>query len=363
MNAAPGALTAAPDFDDAKASAFAGQMLGALNGAALSLMASVGHRLGLFDHLAAISPATVAELAGRAGLAERYVREWLAVMTTSRVVEYDAGDERFALPPEHAAFLTRDGSVKNLAATAQFPSLMAGVEDGILARFRDGKGLQYHDYPRFHEVMAEASYQTTVTPLIGAILPIMDGLVDRLDRGIDVADIGCGGGRALLALAERFLNSRFKGYDICADAYAPAVAAARSAGLDNLSFSERDAAEGALGAFDLVLAFDAVHDQRDPQALLRAVRQALRPGGVFLMVEFGASSRLEANIAHPIAPFLYMMSTMHCTPVSLGQGGPGLGAMWGVEVATEMLANAGFGDVRLFRLPHDLFNTYFVARA
>lgn len=363
MNAATGALTAAPDFDDARARAFAGLMLGALNGAALSLMASVGHRLALFDHLAATSPATVPELAARAGLSERYVREWLAVMTTSRVVEYDPQQQRFALPAEHAAFLTREGSVKNLAATAQFPSLMAGVEDAVIARFRDGRGLHYHDYPRFHEVMAEASYQTTVAPLVDAILPIVDGLIDRLDRGIDVADIGCGGGRALLALAERFPDSRFHGFDVCADAFAPAAEAARSRGLGNLRFSERDVAEGDLGALDLILAFDAVHDQSDPRALLQAVRQALRPGGVFLMVEFGASSLLEQNVAHPIAPFLYMMSTMHCTPISLGQGGAGLGAMWGVEAATEMLAEAGFGEVRLVRLPHDLFNAYFVASA
>jgi hypothetical protein len=121
--------------------------------------------------------------------------------------------------------------------------------------------------------------------------------------------------------------------------------------------SDRD-----FGPFDMVMAFDAVHDQKDPQGLLESIRRALRDDGVFLMVDIGGSSHLEKNIEHPLGSFLYMMSSMHCTPVSLGQGGAGLGAMWGVEMATDMLRRAGFSSIELTRLPHDIVNAYFVAR-
>jgi hypothetical protein len=117
-----------------------------------------------------------------------------------------------------------------------------------------------------------------------------------------------------------------------------------------------------MGAHDLVLAFDAVHDHKDPQGMLRAIRRSLRQDGTFLMVDIGGSSDLEKNIPHPLGPFIYMMSCMHCMPISLGQGGPGIGAMWGVELASEMLAAAGFSDVRMSRLAHDRVNAYFVAR-
>lgn len=351
-------------FDEAKAKSFAGKMLGALNGAALAVMASIGHRTELFDHLAAASPCTAAELARRAGLAERYVREWLAVMTTSHVVEYDAVAATYTLPAEHAAFLKRTGAIKNIALIAQFTSVVGAVEDDVVARFKDGGGLCYHHFHRFHDVMAEASHQSVVVPFVEQVLPIAEGLRDRLERGIDVVDIGCGGGRALLMLAERFPNSRFVGIDLCAEAFAAAADSAQAKGLGNLVFRAQDlAGTESLGTFDLALAFDAVHDQKSPQSVLRRIHRSLRPDGLLLMVEFGGSSRLENNLTHPIGPFLYMMSTMHCTPVSLGQGGEGLGTMWGVELATHMLEQAGFGDVRVSRLPHDAFNAYFVARA
>lgn len=355
-------IAARQDFDGAKAKAFAGQMLTALNNAALVLMTSIGHRTGLFDALAANSPTTSEALAAKADLAERYVREWLAVMTTARVVDYDPRRRSYALPAEHAAFLTRNGSIKNIAVSAQFPSVVGAVEDEIVARFRDGKGMHYHHYQRFHEVMAEASEQSIVRPLIDHILPLAPGLPARLEAGIDVIDVGCGAGKALLRLAERFPKSRFLGVDLCPDAFGSAVEEARERGLDNLTFRALDLATvPALGTHDLALAFDAIHDQRDPQGVLDNIRRSLRQDGVFLMVEFDGSSRLEDDLGHPVAPFLYMMSTMHCTPVSLGQGGDGLGTMWGTALAEEMLNRAGFRDVRISRLPHDTFNAYFVA--
>lgn len=363
MTSATAVRTHQQEFDQAKAQAFAGKMLGALNSSALILMTSIGHRSGLFDALADITPCTVIELAAEADLAERYVREWLAVMTTAGVVEYNPRSATYHLPAEHAGWLTRAAAPNNIAVTAQFIGVVAGVEDEMLARFRDGKGLHYHDYGRFHEVMGELTHQAVVMNLVPHILPLMPDAVGRLEAGIDVIDIGCGAGGAMLALAERFPNSRFKGIDLCADAYEAAEAEGKRKGFSNLRFAEVDVSrQTRFGDYDLVFAFDAVHDQKDPQGMLDAVRRSLKPGGTFLMVDIDGSSRLENNLDHLLGAYLYMMSTMHCTPVSLAQGGVGLGTMWGVELAQEMLRKAGFGQVELNRLPSDPFNAYFVAR-
>lgn len=360
---APDAPAAAvPAFDAAKAQAFAGRMLGAINDAAFVLMTSVGHRTGLFGALASISPCTATALAAHTGLAERYVREWLAVMVTARAVTYAPDDATYHLPAEHSAFLTAGGPV-NIAISTQFLGVVAGVEDEIVARFADGKGKHYHHYGRFHAVMAEVSDEAVVSKLIDHILPLAPEMTGRLEAGIDVIDAGCGAGKALLALARRFPRSRFTGFDLCPDAFAGTQETARDEGLANLAFRAADLSGlDHFGACDLAFAFDAVHDQRDPARMLRAVRASLRPGGAFLMVDIGGSSHLERNLDHPVGSHLYMMSCMHCTPVSLGQGGPGLGAMWGVEMAERMLGEAGFGKVAITRLPHDIVNAYFVAR-
>jgi SAM-dependent methyltransferase len=356
------ALKSQPVFDESKAEAFAGKLLGALNNSALVLMTSIGHRTRLFDHFANISPCTSGTLAAESGLAERYAREWLAVMVTSGVVDYEPATKTYHLPAEHAAFVTR-ASPTNMAVTSQFLGVTAGVEDEIIARFQDGKGLHYHHYGRFHDVMAEESNQNFSGALIQHVLPLVDGLTARMEQGIDVIDVGCGGGGALLILAERFPKSRFSGIDLCGDAFASAQELARSKGLSNLDFKELDISGlDTLGSYDLVLAFDAVHDQRDPQGMLNLMRRSLKVNGVFLMVDIGGSSHLEKNIDNPLGAFLYMMSCMHCTPVSLGQGGAGLGTMRGVELAHEMLERAGFSDVQMSRLPHDIVNAYFVAR-
>ncbi|HEY0854763.1 MAG TPA: class I SAM-dependent methyltransferase [Devosia sp.] len=363
MTTATAVRETAPAFDSARAEAFIGKFLGAMNSAAMILMTSVGHRTGLFDALAEASPCTSVELAKASGHSERYVREWLSVLTTSGVVDYEPATRRFTLPAEHAGWLTRAAAPNNVAANAQFISVIAGVEDEIVEHFHDGHGVHYHEYGRFHEVMGEHTGQNIVMNLIDKVLPLVDGGIAALQRGIDVVDVGCGAGGVLLLLAETFPNSRFTGIDLCADAYEAAEAEAKRKGLTNLAFQELDIATvGKLGDYDLVLAFDAVHDQRDPQEMLRTVRRSLKPGGAYLMVDIGGSSKLENNLDHPLGAYLYAVSTMHCTPVSLAQGGVGLGTMWGVELAQEMLGKAGFAEITMTRLPHDPFNAYFVAR-
>jgi 2-polyprenyl-3-methyl-5-hydroxy-6-metoxy-1,4-benzoquinol methylase len=357
---------ASTTYDETRAEAFAGRMLDMLNSGALMVMTSVGHRTGLFDALRETGASTSPELAAAAGLDERYVREWLGAMTTGRMVEFDPVTLRYSLPAEHAAWLTRAASPDNLAVEAQWITSLSTVEDDIVECFANGGGVPYERYPRFHEVMAEESAQTVLSVLFTHILPLVPGMTERLDEGASLLDLGCGRGRALLTLAERFPNSTFRGYDLSADAIAHARAQAAEQGLQNLSFEERDLSTFDLDAepeaFAYVTTFDAVHDQGRPLAMLRGIRRSLEPDGVYLMQDIQGSSHVHENLDHPGAPLLYMISCMHCMTVSLAQGGDGLGAMWGEQKARALLAEAGFTSVDVHLLEHDPFNAYFVVR-
>ena len=354
------------EFDSARAEAFAGRMLNMLNGAALMVLTSVGHRAALFDALAELDGATSHELAAAAGLNERYVREWLGVMATGRIVELDPDTGRYSLPAEHAAWLTRAASPDNLAVEAQWIPTLSIVEDDIVECFEKGGGVPYERFARFHEVMAEESAQTVLSVLMSHILPLVPGMAERLEEGSSLLDLGCGRGRALLLLAERFPASTFQGYDLSAGAIAYASDEAAAGGLENVRFEARDLStfdrDADPEAFDYVTTFDAVHDQAKPLALLKGIRRTLGPGGVYLMQDIQGSSHVHENLDHPGAPLLYMISCMHCMTVSLAQGGDGLGAMWGEEKARELLAEAGFSSVEVHLLEHDPFNAYFVVR-
>jgi SAM-dependent methyltransferase len=341
---------------------FAERMLGLFNDAALTLMVSIGHRTGLFDKMADLDPSTSGEIAEAAGLSERYVREWLGAMTTGGIVLHNPSTNRYWLPAERAALLTRAASPNNLASVAQWFAVLGGVEDKVVDAFTHGKGVPYSAYGRFHEVMAEESGQTVVAALEEHILPLVPGLIEKLERGIDVVDVGCGRGKALLLLAERFPRSRFTGIDFSQEAMKTAIAEAVERGLHNLTFHCSDAAKwDAREAFDLVLAFDAIHDQPAPARVLENIRRAVRPDGLFLMQDIAAASCVHGNMNHPVGPFIYTISCMHCMSVSLAGGGPGLGAAWGKELALQMLSDAGFDNVRVEQLPHDIINYYYVA--
>ena len=311
--------------------------------------------------MAELPPATSAGVASASGLDERYVREWLGAMVVGGVVLYDPETDLYRLPDEHAAWLTRSTMLVNAAASAQWIGLLGGVEGLVVDAFRHGRGVPYSAYHRFHEVMAEESSQTVVSALLEHILPLAPGLLDRLEQGVDALDVGCGAGRALLLMAEAFPDSRFVGRDLSEEAVALARVEADRRGLANVRFEVRDAAEPAgRGAFDLVTAFDAIHDQARPADVLRGVFEALRPGGVFLMQDISGSGRLHRDKEHPFGTFLYAVSCMHCMSVSLANGGPGLGAMWGRIKAEEMLREAGFGCVAVRESLHDPLNFYYV---
>jgi ubiquinone/menaquinone biosynthesis C-methylase UbiE len=350
-------------FDKAKAESFARYTVGLLNGGFVTLMISIGHRTGLFDAMATLEPSTSEQIARRAKLNERYVREWLGAMVTGKIVEYDGSNGTYKLPAEHAAAITRAAGIGNLASRAQVLSLCGEVEEKVVECFRKGGGVPYSAYPRFTELMAEGSSKVHDARLVDAILPLVDGLVNRLRKGISVLDMGCGSGHAINLMAKAFPNSRFAGYDFSKKGVAAAKAEAKRLKLSNVRFAAKDAATlNEPERYDLITAFDAIHDQAKPTKVLKAISRGLKPDGVFLMVDVAASSNLNQNLQHPLGPFLYSISTMHCMTVSLAYGGEGLGAVWGEQLATQKLSEAGFKSVEIRKVPGDILNSYYIAR-
>lgn len=348
-------------IDTAKQDAFADRLLTMMNHGVTTLMISLGHRAGLFDAMVDGRPRTSEELATETGLNERYVREWLGGMVAASIIERDPATKAHRLPPEHGHWLSRKSPTANVAVFAQYVPTLGRVEDELLECFRRGGGVPYSSYPRFHDVMAEDSGQTIVPVIVDQVVPLVPGLHQRLKNGIDVLDIGCGRGRALLALAKAYPNSRFLGYDLNESAIQYANAAAAEMGVRNVMYRQQDLTVwDEPQAFDFITALDAIHDQARPDLVLAAIRRALRPGGAFLMQDIDASSEPVDNINHPVGALLYGVSLMHCMTVSLAQGGLGLGATWGVQTAERMLRYAGFPDVQVHRLEHDVMNAYFV---
>jgi ubiquinone/menaquinone biosynthesis C-methylase UbiE len=349
--------------EHADVEAAAGRILAILNDAMLALMMSVGHRTGLFDHLVHSEPATSGEIARQTNLEERYVREWLSAMVVGGLVEHESDSGTFGLKPAMAGWLTPAAGPDNLASMAQFVALLGGVEDELVQCFRNGGGVPYTSYPRFHEIMADDSAQTHDALLIDGIVPLGEGLVEALQAGIDVLDVGCGRGHSIHLLARAFPRSRFTGIDIAEEALEVARAEARADGLGNAQFVVMDAVDlDGPERYELVTAFDAIHDQARPDLVLQKIHYILRPGGTFLCGDIAASSRLDDNLDHPLGTFFYTISAMHCMTVSLAQGGMGLGTMWGEQRAVEMMEEAGFHPVDVHHIEEDFASVYYVSR-
>ena len=349
------------NIDRRRVQDFARKLFGHYTSGVLTLLVDVGHKTGLFE-AAAKGTGTSQEIAARAGLDERYVREWLAAMATGGVVEYDAESKSFTLPPEHALCLTGSSS-RNLAAGSQTLPMLSKRLPRIVECFRSGGGVSYSEYrPDFTEAM-DASWRLLYDGLlIKGFLPAAKGLPERLKSGIRVADVGCGTGHAVNLMAREYSASTFVGYDLGEDAIAKARAEAREMGLGNAAFELLDVTRlPAEPAFDLITSFDAIHDQRDPATVLCRIADALAPGGVYLMVEPKASSKLEENIGNPFAPYIYGMSVLHCMTVSLATGGAGLGTAWGEQTARRMLGEAGFGSIEVVDAPGPQ-NSIFICR-
>jgi SAM-dependent methyltransferase len=350
---------AVAEIDAKKAEEFAGRLVGVINGAMLALAISVGHRLGIYDTLAELEPATSEEIAERTGLHERYVREWLAAQLAGGIVEHDSEAGTWWLPREHTVVLTKPAGANDLGILAGAVSRFGEVEDDVVRVFRDGGGVPWQRLERVQVWQDELSH--AVFADLDAILALAPGLVGRLREGIDVLDIGCGLGHASLGVADRSPASRVVGVDQAPKSIAAARAQADRLALGNATFEVRDAADLAQAYADLAIAFDVVHDLAHPYETLRVIHDALRPGGVFLMAELALSSRPEENAEHPFAAALYTVSLFHCMTASLSEGGEGLGLAWGEERIRAALADAGFVRVVKESLEEDPLNAYYVA--
>jgi 2-polyprenyl-3-methyl-5-hydroxy-6-metoxy-1,4-benzoquinol methylase len=243
----------------------------------------------------------------------------------------------------------------------QFIPVCASVEDEVVHHFAHGGGVPYTSYARFHEVMAEISGNTFDATLVSTTVPLVPGIVERLEQGIEVLDVGTGSGHAVNVMAKAFPNSRFVGVDFNDKPLQVGRAEAAQWGLTNAEFVALDAAALAgWRTFDFITTFDAVHDQAQPEAMVRGIHAALRPGGYWLCVDIQASTHIGENLAHPMGTFGYAVSCMHCMTVSLAYDGVGLGAMWGAQQARSMFEAAGFDHIDIHNVPGDPMNNYYV---
>lgn len=356
------------------AESFSDRLIDILNMGAINLAMGIGYRLGLFEALDRFDrPQTAETIAETAGLSARYTQEWLSIMATGGIIRLsqDAdGTALFDLPKAHGALLCRRAGNANLGVyTQEIPILTASTYHRICSAFATGEGIPYPCYPDFHQFMGELADAKHRQVLIERFLPSVDKgrIVQRMQQGIRVCDLGCSEGVALLIMAQAYPKSTFVGMDISAQALGEASTEALRLGVGNVQFVRIDAAtlseNGAYReSFDYITAFDAIHDQSQPMAVLRGVHHVLKKGGAFSMVDIAAETDVAQNMAHPMAPFLYTVSLMHCLPVGLVDNGQGLGMMWGRRRALEMLHEAGFEEVSVVDIPDDAFNLHFYCR-
>jgi 2-polyprenyl-3-methyl-5-hydroxy-6-metoxy-1,4-benzoquinol methylase len=346
---------AEPVVDEQAVEEFMGRVLGDTAGVWATVMSAIGDRLGLFRVLVegAVTPA---ELAHRAGIDERYAREWCSVLASAGYIEHDAPSGTFRLPAAHAAVLADDG-LASAGGLHEMTCAVMGMIDPVEDSFKTGAGVPYKAYPAgFWSGLERLTGTNFDHLLVQEWVPSIEGLEERLIAGADVADIGCGTGRALIRLAQAYPDSRFRGFDLTPEAIAVARASAEAAGVaDRVAFEVHDVAQGIPGEYDLVTTFDVVHDSADPAAIVRTARQAVRPDGVWLVLEIHSHDNLD-DAAGPLGVLLYGISVMHCMSVSIAQGGAALGTCGVPEsVLRQLCLEAGFQSVgRIHESPLDV---------
>lgn len=352
-------MTNPSTFSQAKAEAFAGKAISDASSATVTMMAYLGDRLNLFKTMAQSGPVTGEELAAQANVNARYAQEWLNAMACAGYVEYDPNAATFTLPPEHAPVLTQEAGPFFLGGLYQ--DLIGAIEpiDQIARAFKRGGGVPQSAYGDNLwcglDRLTSAWFENFLLQLW---IPSMPQVEAKLKQGAQVAtvtsvaDVGCGFGRALVKLAQAFPNSSYVGYDIHEPMLEGARAHAAETGMtDRVRFEQLDVTQGLPGQYDLITSFDVLHDMVNPRAALRAIRQALKPDGTYLLLEINSSDKLEEN-AGPIGAMLYSISVLYCLSVSLAHGGAGLGTC-GLPPSKvqEYCREAGFSQIR--RLPFE----------
>jgi SAM-dependent methyltransferase len=352
--------TSQPTINPAKQEAFVHRVLGDASATMTTILASIGDRLGLFKDLAKNGSATSTELAQRTGTNERYVREWLGGMATAGYVEYDRSTARFTLPAEHAAAVATEGGPFFFGGIYEMLPAFMAVFNQVAEAFHKGGGVRQADYP---PAMWDGLERFTAgwfnNLLLQQWIPAMPNVEAKLKGGARVADVGCGRGRALIKLAQAFPACRYIGYDAYGPAVEEAAARAKAGGVgDRVTFQKADVSKGLPSQFDLITTFDVVHDAVDPLGLLRAIRQALAPDGIYVCLDINCSDKLEENTG-PLGAMFHGVSVMYCMTTSLAWGGAGLGTVGFHErKVRELCSKAGFRAVRRVPLENPFNNLY-----
>jgi 2-polyprenyl-3-methyl-5-hydroxy-6-metoxy-1,4-benzoquinol methylase len=349
-------------INEAKLNDFMGKMMGDMGAAMSAALILIGDRLGLYKAMANAGPLTSEELARKTDTAERYIREWLAAQAAAGYLAYDAKTRRYELPPEQAMALAQEGSPVFVPGVFHIVASMFRDEPKISEAFRTGRGVGWHehDHALFHgtERFFRAGY---TAHLVSEWLPALDGVIEKLEHGASVADVGCGHGASTIIMAQAFPSSRLVGFDYHGPSIERARAAAEEAGVSDRCRFEVAAAKDFPGTgYDLVTFFDCLHDMGDPIGASRHVLSALQKNGTWMIVEPFAHDATEDNL-NPVGRMFYAASTMICTPASLSQEiGLGLGAQAGERRLREVVTAGGF--TRFRRATETPFNMILEAR-
>ena len=356
-------MTSTTQPDPARVEEQAVKIMGYMGGLMVSFGIHVGDQLGLYRTMAGAGALTSDELAGKAGLSERWVREWLAHQASAEIIDH-VGGGRFELSPETALILADESTPAS--AIGMFGTLPAvwRAHEGLPECFRTGLGHRYDDHGRELATAMQRATAPTTGVFTDAAIPSLAGVVPKLEAGAKVADVGCGAGGRLIALAERYPTSDFHGYDISEHALAVAAENLANAGATNVRFhnADRDPLP-ADASFDLVTFGDVVHDLAHPVQVLTAARKALKPDGTMLVIDVAAGETLEENLAHPMAPLFFGISQLACLSSSLSEeGGAGIGTL-GLSQSRlrSMTEEAGFTRFRTTEI-EDPMNTYYEIR-
>ena len=338
----------APVIDRTKLDTFVMRAVGDLSAGYGGVMVSLGAKLGLYKAMAGAGPLSANELAARAGCAARYVREWLNAQAAGGYVEYHAVSDTYELTPEQALVLADEDSPLYIPHAWNTPASMWFDEHKALAAFRSGSGVAWGDHDGRLFCGVSAFYRNAYrASLLAEWLPALDGVVEKLRAGIEVADVGCGHGHSTVQMAEAFANSRFHGFDVHAESIVAARANAEEAGVaQRAHFSTARAADYPGRDYGLICFFDCLHDMGDPLAAARHAAEVLAPDGTIMLVEPFANDRVEDNIS-PVARLYYAASTTICCAHAISEGGKlVLGAQAGEKRLTDVFRKAGFTRFR-----------------
>jgi SAM-dependent methyltransferase len=349
-------------IDEARLEAFMGQAVTDMGANISAPLMVLGEKLGLYKAMAGAGPLTSQELADRAGVAERSVREWLRNQAAGGYVTYDAETDRYTLPDEHALALADEDSPFYLLGAYDLIASLWLDEDRIIDAFRSGEGMGWHEHNkrlfRGTERFFRPGYRAH---LVAEWIPALDGVQEKLERGAKVADIGCGHGASTIIMAEAFPNSEFVGFDYHDASIERARAIAEEAGVgDRVTFAVATAKDYPGSDYDLVCVFDCLHDMGDPVGAAKHIRETLAPDGTWMIVEPFAGDSVQDNL-NPVGRVFYGASTVICTPASLDQEvGLALGAQAGEAALSDVIRSGGFSTVR--RATETPFNLVLEAR-